>query len=244
MKITRHMLSIPPHISTSWNNISALHVTADHVLVITLTNQSIIKIPGLSSETIEQIFLMHTKFLETSAEQTLSQETTNRPGKPPFAFGTESSLTFGFPVKLGEGNEMLGSLGGLLQHSPEQAHAPSLPPEMLKKVAAISKAMGLDKQLEHMPKAEPHCNCPYCQVARALHEEPVESRPQAPIDETPIADDELTFREWDIREIGPQLYEVINPLDNVEKYQVFLGKPIGCTCGHKHCEHIKAVLSS
>jgi len=238
MKITRHILSIPPHISTSWKNIAALHVE-EGVLVVTLTNQSVIKIPHLSSSSIEEIFQMHTKFLE----QPPSQEKPS-PQKAPFALGGESTLTFGFPLKLGEGSEMLGSLGGLLQHSQEQAHSPDLPPDMLKKVAAISKAMGFDNQLEHMPKAEPHCNCPYCQVARALHDEGAEEKQERKTSDESISDEELTFREWDIQEIGAKLYEVANPLDATEKYQVFLGEPIGCTCGSKHCEHIKAVLSS
>jgi len=246
MKINRHILSIPPHISTSWSNISSLHVAHEDgqtFLVITMLNHSTISIPNLSATTIEEIFQMHSKFLEQGSSQ---QEPTKQSSKvtPPFAFGGDAALTFGLPLKMGEG-DMLSSFGGLLQHSQEQANAPNLPPEMLKKVAAISKAMGLDKQLENMPKAEPHCNCPYCQVARALHEE----SPRAPLQEKqsidePVADTELKFREWDVHEIGAELYEVSNPFDPVERYQVFLGKPIGCTCGHKNCEHIKAVLNS
>lgn len=250
MKINQQILSIPPHISTSWKNIASLHVSHDEgqpVLVITLLNQSVIKIPRLSALTIEEIFHMHSKFLDQAAEQASS---TQEPHKftsrspHPFAFGGESTLTFGLPLKMGEGGEMLGNFGGLLQHSPEQADAPHLPPEMLKKVTAISKAMGLDKQLEHMPKAEPHCNCPYCQVARALHEEAPRPHHEEKIVEEKVQDEELKFREWDIQEIGQHLYEVCNPFDSVEKYQVFLGKPIGCTCGHKNCEHVKAVLNS
>jgi hypothetical protein len=246
MKINRHILSIPPHISTAWNNIRSLHVTHENAqtfLVITLLNQSVISIPNLSATTIEEIFQMHTKFLEQGSSQ---QEVAKEPSKtlPPFAFGGEASLTFGLPLKMGEG-DVLNSFGGFLQHSQEQANSPPLPQEMLKKVAAISKAMGLDKHIENMPKAEPHCNCPHCQVARALHEEP----PRSPLPEKqsidePVEDAELKFREWDIQEIESQLYEVSNPFDAVERYQVFLGNPLGCTCGHKNCAHIKAVLNS
>ncbi|NGX33463.1 MAG: hypothetical protein K1060chlam4_01531, partial [Candidatus Anoxychlamydiales bacterium] len=40
------------------------------------------------------------------------------------------------------------------------------------------------------------------------------------------------------------LYRVTNPLDENEHYSVFLKDPIGCTCGKKNCEHVKAVLNS
>lgn len=246
MKINRQILSIPPHISTSWNNISSLHVTEEDgqtLLVITLMNHSVINIPNLNLATIEEIFNMHSKFLE---QETHSQEATKpatSKSSHPFAFGGDSSITFGLPLKMGEG-DMLNSFGGLLQHSQEQSNSPALPQEMLKKITAISKAMGLDKQLESMPKAEPHCNCPYCQVARALLEEQPHEPKEVKITEEQVEDSELKFREWDIQEIGKHLYEISNPFDPVERYQVFLGKPIGCTCGSKNCEHIKAVLNS
>lgn len=246
MKINRKILSIPPHISTSWKNIASLHVEQGSVLIITLTNASIIKIPQLDELTIKEIFAMHSKYLEQESEQEHpSQESLKQTLKSsnPFAFGGENTLTFGLPLKIGD-LDSLGHFGGLLQHHQEQADSPALPEEMIKKITSISKTMGLDKQLDSMPKAEPHCNCPYCQVARALHEEepPVEKKTKEHEEE--ISDEELKFREWNIQEIGHDLYEVSNPFDVIERYQVFLGKPIGCTCGHKNCEHIKAVLNS
>jgi hypothetical protein len=36
----------------------------------------------------------------------------------------------------------------------------------------------------------------------------------------------------------------MNPLDHKEHYNVFLGDPIGCSCGNNNCEHIQAVLKS
>lgn len=249
MKINRKILSIPPHISTSWKNISSLHIIPENqekTLIVTLTNNSIIKIPGLDDATIQEIFSMHSNSLEQESEQELpSQELTPKQPKStnPFAFGGESALTFGFPVKLGD-MDSIGNFGSLLQHSQEQANSPALPEEMIKKVTSISKAIGLDKQLENMPKAEPHCNCPYCQIARALHEEQPIAQKEPKVKEEEVSDEELKFREWDIKEIGKDFYEVRNPFDPIEHYQVFLGNPIGCTCGHKNCEHIKAVLNS
>ena len=59
-----------------------------------------------------------------------------------------------------------------------------------------------------------------------------------------VSDAELHFREWDIKQLEKQLYNVTNPLDTTEHYQVFLGTPLGCTCGKTNCEHIRAVLNS
>lgn len=254
MKINRKILSIPPHISTAWRNIASLHISPEgsgKTLIITLVNDSVIKIPGLDETTIKEIFTMHSNYIEQESEQE-SPPTQELPSlestKPvnPFAFGGENALTFGFPVKLGD-IDSIGNFGGLLQHSQQQANSPNLPQDMIKKITSISKAIGLDNQLENMPKAEPHCNCPYCQIARALHEEPslVEKEKKVKEEEEEVvSDEELKFREWDIQEIGKDLYEIRNPFDVVEHYQVFLGNPVGCTCGHKNCEHIKAVLNS
>ena len=65
---------------------------------------------------------------------------------------------------------------------------------------------------------------------------------EEPLEE--VTDEDLKFRTWDIKQPGKKLYLVTNPLDNNENYNVFLGKPVGCTCGQKYCEHIKAVLNS
>jgi hypothetical protein len=65
-----------------------------------------------------------------------------------------------------------------------------------------------------------------------------------PINDEEISAEDLRFKEWEIAKLSQNLYKVINPLDSNEEYQVFLGTPIGCTCGIHHCEHIKAVLKS
>ncbi len=249
MRINKKILSIPPHISTAWKNITSLHLQPDahgQVLIVTLTNGAIIKIPNLDETTIQEIFAAHSKYIEqepTQEPSSLKPSSDVSKVSQPFALSGDHAVTFGFPLKM-EDMGPLGSFGGLLQHSPEQANSPSLPEEMIKKITSISKAVGLDKQLEHMPKAEPHCNCPYCQIARALHEEPSKTQKEPKSVEEEVSDEELKFREWDIKEISKDLYEVRNPFDVIEHYQVFLGHPIGCTCGHKNCEHIKAVLNS
>ena len=59
-----------------------------------------------------------------------------------------------------------------------------------------------------------------------------------------ISEEDLRFREWDIEQKGENLYLVRNPLNQKEEYNVFLGNPVGCTCGKDNCEHIRTVLNS
>lgn len=254
MKINRKVLSIPPHISTSWGNVTSLqakNLSEGKVLIITLNNGSVVEIPSLTDETLEAIFLAHTNYVEGDVSpSTPKTENTKQKEKEslqsnPFAFGGENTLTFGFPMKMGN-LDSIGSLGGMMQHDPAQANAPNLPKEALEKITSIAKAIGLDKQLDHLPKAEPHCNCPYCQLARAFHgQDPKKEELSSTSDlEEDVSDEDLTFREWDIKETGNNLYDVTNPLDPTEHYQVFLGNPVGCTCGQKNCVHIKAVLET
>ncbi len=221
MEISKKILSIPPYLSTNWDHIQSLWVQGREnnspVLVIELKQGQTIQIPNLSSETIEEIFSFHTKSLEK---------------EPPSPFAGPS-------FRLGSiGIGSLDQLGSSMQHNPDQMHAADIPKEFLEKLGAIAKALGMDKP-ESLPKPEPHCNCPHCQVARSLQGQILGN-----VDEEEVSDEDLTFRTWDVEQTGDQLYTVTNPLDKMEKYNVFLGTPIGCTCGQKNCEHIKAVLDS
>ncbi len=120
-----------------------------------------------------------------------------------------------------------------LEHNPALADSPLLPPEFMAKLADMLKSLNLDS-LDTLLKPVDACNCPYCQVARSL----------LPTEEPLVADEELVFRDWIIQQTSDKLYDVTNPLDASEHYSVFLGTPLGCTCGQKHCEHIKAVLNT
>ncbi|PCI92828.1 hypothetical protein COB11_06485 [Candidatus Aerophobetes bacterium] len=252
MKINRKVLSIPPHISTSWKNVASLHIQEESggkVLVVTLENESIIEVPALSETALKEVFEAHTKFLdqgeESSVESKQKQNVTQKtPLQNPFAIAGENSVTFGMPFKMGDLGG-LGNLGDFMHHNQEQANSPDLPDDMIEKITTVGKAIGLDKQLENMPKAEPHCNCPFCQVSRALHGDEKKEAPKELFNpDEEVSDEELSFKEWDIKQMGQDLYIITNPLDNTETYQVFLGKNLGCTCGHKNCEHLKAVLNS
>lgn len=131
-------------------------------------------------------------------------------------------------------------MGAALQHDPTQAKSPDLPQEILSKISTITKMLDMDASAE-LPKPEKDCNCFHCQIARAISSG---SNSNDEEKEEEVSDEELKFREWDIVSSGDKLYTVTNPLDNAEQYSVYLGDPVGCTCGNPKCEHIKAVLST
>jgi len=222
MKITTTILSIPPYLSTTWKNVVSLHVREESgafTLIVLLQNQMQVEVPGLDKMTVDEIFEAHAR----SAEEHAAPKTFN-PLEGPFSFSV--------PLKP-EGP--LDSLGSSMQHNPDQANLPPMPPEVLKKITMIARVFGLE-DASALPKAEPDCNCVYCQVARSLHgEEPA-------IEEVTEAD--LQFRNWEVAQTAEQLYKVTNALDPNENYNVYLGTPIGCTCGSKNCEHIRAVLNT
>lgn len=220
MKITSTILSIPPYLSTTWKNISSLHVREErgaYVLVVLLHNRVSVEVPGLDKTAIDEIFEAHARSSE----------------EPKMAHPLESPFTFSLPFG---SDSSVDTLSAARQHNPDQADLPALPPEVLKKIVLIVQALGLEDTAS-FPKAEPHCNCMYCQMARCIHGEEKES-----VEE--VTAEDLSFRNWEIKQTGDQLYTVTNPLDENEHYSVFLGTPLGCTCGAKNCEHIRAVLNS
>ena len=228
MKINNQILSIPPHISTSWKNINSILIDQNGNLVILLHTNAKITIPNLEKSIINVIFDTHAKHLEEQATDST---------KPKL----NSSISMGMPLKIG--TDGIESLGAAMQHNSANANAPDLPKEILNKIASISKIMGVENP-EMIPKAEPHCNCVHCQIARAIRGESKNSKSEDDEIEEEISEEDLKFRTWDINQTGEQLYIVTNPLDDNEKYTVFLGNPLGCTCGEKNCEHIRAVLNS
>ncbi|MCB1181685.1 MAG: hypothetical protein KDK55_06685 [Chlamydiia bacterium] len=251
-KITGQIVCLPPHISTTWEQIAFLETEEDKttqelILAIHLVNGKVVKIPGLDTSVIDILFSAHVKFLEKRGKGQNEEKTQN----PQAAFlqnvlGLSPDQLSSLSIRLGPGGMggmMAGGLEGLettMQHDPEKSDAPNLPKEMIEKVASIAKLL-LGGDLKSFPKPEPHCNCMHCQISRAiLNGDKIASES----DEEVITEEDLKFRTWDIKQTGDQLYRVTNPLTPSEKYDVFLGSPIGCTCGNIHCEHIKAVLSS
>lgn len=218
MKINDKILNIPPYISTTWDNITSLF-TQRGILIVVLKSRAKIEIPNLEDDILELIFSTHAKTLET---------------KP------KTSISFGLPSIGGLSNGMLESFTSSMQHNPEQKDAPDIPTDVKNKIANISKLFAEEASLE-MPKPIEGCNCMHCQISKAM-QLGMGINPEN-IDEE-VSDKDLTFRVWDIEEEGTKLYKVVNPLDQNEHYNVYLGEPLGCTCGKKNCEHIKAVLNS
>lgn len=221
MQITDKILSLPPYISTSWKNIVSIHVETrpyGHVLLIELVTGSKVEVPNLDAKLMEKIFSMHALVLEKEGNPIATQ-------------------TFAIPLPF-----PIEGLTPTLQHNPEQADTPPLPPEILEKIQSLKGI--LPEDLTSMQKAEPHCNCPYCQITRAITGSLLEAETSPPQIEEEVTAADLTFRDWDIQQENDQIYSVTNPLDKKEHYNVFLGDPVGCTCGSKNCEHIQAVLRS
>lgn len=213
MKITPTLLSIPPFISTSWENVVSIQsrpVSSSFTLLITLKSGSLVEIPHLDKTTVDEIFEAHTRY--------------SQPLSP---------ISFSLPFTT---DGPAGTFDGAMQHNPEQSNLPDLPPQILDRMATIAKALGIDDAAV-LPQPETGCNCIYCQVARALSQT---SEPEEEI----VTEADLHFRDWEVTETAPHLYHVSNPLDPNEHYSVFLGTPIGCTCGKTNCEHIKSVLNS
>lgn len=239
LKINDKVLCIPPFISTTWDKVAFLQSeenpeTHRFTLVLTLLDGKEIRIPELELSLVDIAFAAHLKYLEQNAQV-----------QPKDQLAKMSSLlsninpeqVIGFPIRLGQGIENLESA---FQHNPAQANSPTIPQEIIGKISAIAKIVANgDPNL--FPKPEPHCNCMHCQVARAVHG--IEKEPEN-AKEDQVSEEDLKFRLWDITQNGEKLYTVTNPLDAKEQYSVYLGSPLGCTCGQPNCEHIRAVLTS
>lgn len=232
MKINSRILSIPPYISTAWKNVLSLQVenrNAILILIVSLINGNHIEIPGMDVGIIKAAFAAHAGYIELESSD-----------QQPKSLPIEQVFTMGLPIK----SLLSGTLdnpGQLLQHNAEQSDTPDLPPELLQKIAALAKTLGF-KDTNLVPQAEPHCNCTHCQISRAMHSGA--DQHSSAEEEEIISDEDLKFRTWDIAKTGDKLYSVTNPFEPEEHYNVFLGEPVGCTCGNPHCEHIRAVLNS
>jgi hypothetical protein len=203
-----------------------------------------VAIESLRPEEIEAIFKARLEYLEEHYPAPLhpfspASFTFEQAGPLPAEQGAKNA-DIPSPLRFGIG--AFDHLGMAMQHNPELADSPPLPEEMLEKISAIARMLSPQEILQ-MPKAEPHCNCFYCQITRAVQGPfPVENNEEE-IEES-VDDKELSFSEWDIQQTGDRLFSVSNKLDANEQYRVFLGEPVGCTCGKNGCEHILAVLKS
>lgn len=220
MKIDDQIFSYPPYLSTTWNQIAALHLE-ETTLVITLFDEKTVRIPEVPEVVLKLIFEAHRRFLEGAHREE-------------FALKEEGVVQFGFgPAP---------AWGTALEHNPEQSEMPDLPNELLEKIRGITKVLG-PSDPDAAPEPEPGCNCLHCQIAGAIRQG-METEGSGEFLQS-IPEQELPFEQWEIRETSEaKVYLVINRLNQAEQYSVYLGNPVGCTCGMHGCEHVVAVLKS
>ncbi len=241
MKINHKILSIPPYISTTWNNISSLTTeeqTDSLTLHIALADGSSVSIPNINHDLVDAIFRSHVKYLEEESSSPNNNYAQASPASFLFdAVKDPSPFVFDIPLPLGG----FKTLTSILQHDPEKKEAPELPKNIVNKITSITKTIG-NIDIEALPKAEPHCNCPHCQIARSMRI--AFEAPNEELEEEEVPAEELSFKSWIIHPPENKIYKVIHPDNPQEEYSVFLGSPVSCTCGSNQCEHILAVLKS
>ena len=203
--------------------------------MVTLVTGGRIEIPHLEQPILEAIFATHTLSIEQESSSKIPQK----------IFKQDEPPILGFPLKFGA-MPMSDNMEPLIGHNPDQADAPDLPKEMLNKISSIAKVVAGDN-IDSLPKPEPHCNCPYCQIANAIQDNLGSENNETETSNEPelaeeISDEDLKFSDWFIQQIAEKVYSVTNPFDQKEQYNVYLGEPVGCTCGQKDCKHIQAVL--
>ena len=236
IKITKHLLSIPPYVSSRWEFIQSLRVQEQR-LIVTLKDGSSCTVPSLSQEELSQIFIAFSSY----AQQPEGEEVFKK---------DISQLVEGMKKGFSEFVNMITKASGQalgfaksLEHDPSNAHLPPLPPEARKRVEMLLQIVPEDEILAmHEPIAD--CHCMYCQVQRLLREAISRKKHPTEEEEEPVDESELKFTEWTVEPLADKLYSVRNKLNPQEEYRVFLGEPLGCTCGKANCEHIIAVLRS
>lgn len=248
MKITDTIISIPPYISTTWDNVASLHME-EGVLFITLREGGkTVAIAALDRSIIEQIFSAHASFLEAH----LPVHPVAHPRPQRGANNIEQLFTFPFRLGAGlgaggGGAASIESMGQVLQHNPVYSELPPIPEEVANKIATLSKIIS-EEEILAMPAAEANCNCMYCQINRILRKEVLKEENTLPdhpaLGGEKISSADLHFDQWKVELVGDKIYQVTNKLDPQEQYTVHLKDPIGCTCGKSNCEHIVAVLRS
>ncbi len=234
MQISKKVLSIPPYISVSWGDVSTLRLENEELL-ISLRDGAEVRVPNLAPPQLSEVFAAHSQHLESQQDfSDLPQGSFGTPFPSPFPGGGQ---VIGFPLRFGP--DGMEGLDAAMNHDPAQANAPDLPSEILEKIAGISSVLGAEN-VASLPVPEADCNCFHCQIARAVQD----TEDEELVTDEEVSPEDLSFREWDITQTDDNLFTVTNPLDGTEKYSVYLGEPIGCTCGEKNCAHIKAVLQS
>lgn len=237
MKIGPNNLHFPPYISTSWDQVKL--ITADETkLTITLVSGREVHIPELEAEVIEAVFDAYQEYRESIDTEASAEHTQSTGNEVQDLFSGLQNLIKNFkgmPVQFGVGIEGLESL---FENLPNEKPSP----ELIKQVQQMTKMMGINPN--DLPRPEPHSQTAYSQILRAIRNEEEVSTPDHPDlpSEEEVYEEDIAFQQWLIKKTGDNLYDVINKLNPNEVYQVYLGNPVGCTCGESGCEHLLTVL--
>lgn len=241
MKITDKLLSIPPYLSTSWFNISALFME-NHpelsipTLAVSLRDGQKVNLPELAPELLEIIFENHARHLNRERSKT-GISLLQLPAKVSLSSWMPDWIS-SLPLKfLGEPED----LSLFMKHNPEINGVIPIPDEILSRVVAISRAILRPSDRESLPVPEGDCRCPHCQIARAIQ---FGFEQNEDLIDEPISDEDLQLGLWIIKPMPRKTFEVTNSLDSDQTFTVSLGKKVKCNCGQSHCEHIKVVLRS
>lgn len=237
MKIGPNNLHLPPYISTSWDQIKS--ISADEsTLTLVLSSGKEVQIPNLEAEDIIAIFEAHQQYLENEEEPVAKEKKSSPSSEIQDLFSGIQNLLKNFkgmPIQFGVGVE---GIENLFDNLPNEKPSP----ELVKQVKQMTKMMGIN--LEDLPQPEPHSQSAYSQILRELQREKTATTPDHPDlpAEEEISETDISFQQWHVKKAGENLYDVVNKLNPNEVYQVYLGNPVGCTCGEKGCEHLLAVL--
>ena len=248
MNITHTHITIPPYISTTWERVSSLFMK-ETALIVSMLDGREISIPDLTPDIVEHVFSAHAEFLGNQIKKNnLSKDTRKT------VIQEETEQFFPLPFSI-QTLENMGQMGQMLQHNPAHSDLPQIPPDIAAKIASLAKVIS-EEEILSMPLPESKCNCLYCQINRILRatigqnlENEEQKTPSTPNllkqdENETVTDEDLKFEEWAVQEIRENMYSVTSKLDPKEQYTVYLGTPVGCTCGKSNCEHIVAVLRS
>ncbi|WP_213318234.1 hypothetical protein [Chlamydiifrater volucris] len=238
VKVNEHIICIPPYISAKWNQIAFIEAKDSNESLATLhlhlTDGTVVEIPNLDKSVVDVVFNEHLRFLENSQAR---KEVEKKEDEKVFPLlSLIQQITKSTDVQILSAKSLLPLPGTyplemILQHIPEHKDHSDAPTDVLEKMADLTKNLASNIP-GTLPTPEPHCNCLHCQVGRFIEEE----------NDSTVSESDLSFRSWDIVQNGENMYVVTNPLNPKEQFSVYLGTPIGCTCGQTACEHIEAVL--
>jgi hypothetical protein len=246
MKINKKMISIPPYISTSWNYVDGLYMKGA-TLVITLFGGESVNVPGLKPEIIEAIFAAHAESMEQEVSQMSEAKAEHLMMGLPFGpslFSQEFPLLGNGETAFQFGISSMDGMGSAMEHNPSQADAPDLPLEILQKIGAIVKIVAPEEMISGATAIQ-NCNCPHCQITRAIFDSPDEREMLTSDGGGECVAAPQAVHRFQIQQDSTDSFTVIDSEDATRKeHKVFLGSPVSCTCGEEGCKHVIAVLRS